>query len=429
MTEHLAVWRGEDRVASLEWIGADATLTYDPAWLARPDAFPISVSLPLGPELLAGPAVAAFFANLLPEGAARAQVARRLGVSESNDAALLRALGGDCAGALAILPSDEVPDDTRSEHVALSEDDLRDLLTGDGALAVASGRAGVRLSLAGAQDKLPVLWRDGRPWLPRGTAASTHLLKLPSERFRNLPVVEAFTMRLGGALDLRTCNVELVTLGGRVVALVERFDRWITPDGGVVRLHQEDLCQALGLPPGRKYEAEGGPSFPDCARLVADVVREPVLDLRQLLRWQVFNVIAGNADGHAKNVSLLRDEQGLRLAPAYDLVCTRSWKSLDHRLAMGIGDCRDGAQVTTRCWRRLAADIGVGEGFLLGLVREMGERAGDAVAAVRLEHLATWGPSSALDGVARTVAVMTKRLLAELGTPGRPSRRRGPSRR
>jgi serine/threonine-protein kinase HipA len=342
---------------------------YAGSWLEAPRSFPISVTLPLVPEAHAGPAAHAFFANLLPEGNVRTLVSRRLGLSEDNDYALLEAIGGECAGALVVGRAPEV-DGYRPLEVAELDRFNR---TGQ-AFARLSEQPGIRLSLAGAQDKLPVRFEDGAFSVPVGAASSTHIIKFASRDFAHLPANEAFVTALAGRLGLPVCTSELHALPSDAVLLVTRYDR-VRDEDGIRRLHQEDFCQALGLPPIRKYETEGGPSFADCYRLVLDHSREPLLDARALLTWLAFNAVAGNADGHAKNLSLLRRPDGaLRLAPFYDLVGTSCYRLIDRRLAMRVGDNTDPGTIRGSDWRRLAAEIGVRPRFLLDQVADLAER-------------------------------------------------------
>lgn len=356
-----AVDRGDDGRFRFQYAGA---------WLESPRAFPISVTLPLLPAPHTGPAAHAFFANLLPEGNIRTLVARRLGLSEDNDYALLEAIGGECAGALVVGRAPEA-DGYRPLELA----DLDRFNRTGQAFARLSEQPGIRLSLAGAQDKLPVRFEDGRFSLPVGAASSTHIIKFASRDFAHLPANEAFVTALAARLGLPVCSSALHPLPSDAVLLVSRYDRVRDGAGGIRRLHQEDFCQALGLPPTRKYETEGGPSFADCYRLVLEHSREPLLDARSLLTWLAFNAVAGNADGHAKNLSLLRHDDGaLRLAPFYDLVATSCYRLIDRRLAMRVGDNTDPGAIRGSDWRRLAAEIEVRPRFLLERVAEVAER-------------------------------------------------------
>ncbi|HOI10938.1 MAG TPA: type II toxin-antitoxin system HipA family toxin, partial [Myxococcota bacterium] len=278
---------------------------YAEAWLEAAGRFAISVSLPLASGPNRDPAAHAFFANLLPEGLVREAVARRLGLSATNDFALLAAIGGECAGALTVLPEavDTTPESGAYE--SLPDDFVSRLPGRSSVLAEMVARRGTRLSLAGAQDKLPVyLAPDGRLMLPMNGAPSTHILKVPSGRFKHLPANEVLTLRLARALSLDAAEANLVQVGGAACALVRRYDRTVR-DGQVVRLHQEDLCQALGRMPSMKYQEEGGPGFQDAMQVVREHSASPLVDARRLLGWQAFNLLVGNSDGHGKNLSLL----------------------------------------------------------------------------------------------------------------------------
>jgi serine/threonine-protein kinase HipA len=343
---------------------------YAGAWLEAPRSFPISVTLALVPEPHTGPAAHAFFANLLPEGNVRTLVARRLGLSEDNDYALLEAIGGECAGALVVGRAPEVEGYRPLEVAELD----RFNRTGQ-AFARLSEQPGIRLSLAGAQDKLPVRFEDGAFSLPVGAASSTHIIKFASRDFAHLPANEALVTELARRVGLPACDSAVHALPSDAVLVVTRYDRHTDAHGSVRRLHQEDFCQALGLPPTRKYESEGGPSFADCYRLVLEHSREPLPDARSLLTWLAFNAVVGNADGHAKNLSLLRHDDGaLRLAPFYDLVSTACYRLVDRRLAMRVGDRAEPGQIRGSDWRQLAGQIGVGPRFLLDRVAELATR-------------------------------------------------------
>ena len=341
------------------------------------------------------------------------RAARRLGVSEGNDWELLAALGRDCAGALRIAPAGEVEAEAAIER--LDEDELVRTIEAGGALAHAFERHGARLSLAGAQDKLPVvLMADGGIALPKGRQASTHLLKLPNPRYPELPQVEVFTLAVAAALGLDVVSAGLRRVGASTVAIVRRYDRWVDSGGQVRRLHQEDGCQALGFGPNRKYEMEGGPAFVECFRLVDEFSERVTRDLPELLRRLVANLLLGNADAHAKNFSLLRERDGLlQLAPAYDLVCTLVWPNLASRLAQSIDGQFDAGQVGRKRWRRLAEELGVTPAWTLDLVRELSERLGPAVETA-LEAQASAGGESERVAVAAREMKKRQRLMRRL---------------
>lgn len=372
MTETLQIWHGEARVGEL-YLGVDGRsigMRYDEDWRRRGVA--ISQSLPLSqPDYPPAEARAhLWFANLLPEEGSRAALVRRLGVSD-DDFSLLRALGGDCAGALRLLADAE----EGAEPPGLSPVDpdlLRAWASGREryALLQAQPGSGARLSLAGAQDKIPIVLQGDEVYLPRGATPSSHILKF-AER-PGIVLNELCLNTLAERLGIPCPPTRVLRLGGETMLAVQRFDRECR-DGQLRRLHQEDVCQALGLPKSRKYQADGGPGLGDCAALLRRGVTAPALAVAQLLRWQIFNVLAGNSDGHAKNISLLQRGDGRwNLAPSYDLVCTRILP-FDPELAMAVGAQAHPQQVLPRDWQAMARELGVAPPYALKQVRELAQ--------------------------------------------------------
>lgn len=362
----LAVWWAGQRVGRL--LADDTQLTgfvYDEDWQRQGRS--ISCSLPLGE---AGGFVAPdqrglrFFTNLLPEGNARDRLVRRLGIAD-DDFRLLQRLGGDCAGALSLWPEGVTPARTGGERV-LGEPELREAIRlGSGHVLAAAGEDAPRLSLAGAQDKLPVRIRasaDAAPQvlLPQGDAASTHILKLPVNDLRHVPLYECYTSFIAARLELPVAEIVPLRVGEHLCSLSTRYDRIRDGSGHIERIHQEDFCQALGRARTGKYADTGA----HCG-LVADVIRRhadaPARDLRTLLQWQVFNALVGNTDGHLKNLSLLAGERGgWQLAPLYDLVCVLAIENVSHRLALPVGEALDPQLLVHAHWDGFAKQIGVG---------------------------------------------------------------------
>jgi serine/threonine-protein kinase HipA len=390
--------------------------SYDEAWVRAGDAFAVSLSLPLATGEIGGTHAHAFFANLLPEGGARVAVCRRLGISVDNDFALLAAIGRDCAGALSIVdPSLPAPAPGDYEYEELSDRALQALVKEGHAGALLFGAGRTRLSLAGAQDKLPVAVLDGRIHLPLRGAPSTHILKLPSANYKHVTANEAYVSGLAARTGLDTVSTELLHRTTPPVLLVERYDRRRTDQPWpAVRLHQEDLCQALGLPPTRKYEQEGGPGLAALIELVRGNVREPLRDVRRLIEWQAYNVVAGNSDGHAKNLSLVMDEARPRLAPFYDLLSTRAWPELDRELALAVGGERDPDRLTRARWVELALALQIRAPVMLGLARDVAVRCLEAIEgwtrAFRAEH----GNLGLLQTLPRQITKRAQRMLREL---------------
>ena len=344
---------------------------YDPDWLSG-GGFAISQSLPLGADEFTGENGVAhkFFANLLPEGGFREHMTRDLKISNT-DFNLLRAIGGECAGALSFLPPEAEPCAEQNYH-PISDEELAELVFTRGQMHLWAKQRKSRFSLAGAQDKFPVLAREGKYLLPQGESPSSHILKFEVAGYRNVPAYETFTMLLARAIGLPVADIRLCSINKTRYTIMERYDRFLSDEGEVLRAHQEDFCQALGYGHERKYQEDGGPSFAQCFGMLRDVSSNPATDLPHLLRWQIFNVLAGNSDGHAKNLSLLYKDNGeVRLAPFYDLVCTRAIERIDHHLALSVGNERNPGVIIRRHWEEMARQCDIRPRYLLDLVEKV----------------------------------------------------------
>ena len=386
MTRVLDVW-WEGRIVGQLTQNRHGALdfAYGSDWLRDTNAPALSVSLPRREEPYSRRECRPFFGGLLPEESQRDAVARVLGVSRSNEFALLDRLGGDVAGAIQLLPPGERPEARERDRPSAPLDEVglvhvldtlpaRPLLAGDG---------GLRLSLAGAQSKMPVMLVDGAVALPVPGEPTTHIIKPPIQRFPGTTENEAFVMRLAAAVGLDVAQVEPRVVRDRTYLLVERYDRSVDAGGGVHRIHQEDFCQALAFAPERKYAGEGGPALKDCFALLRRVALRPAVDVLKLLDAVIFNLIAGNADAHGKNFSILHDEYGPRLAPLYDLLATVVYPELSPALAMRIGRRSTLEEMDIGGWGRFAAQAGLG----LPLVRRRVAELSAAVGA-RAEEVA-----------------------------------------
>lgn len=407
----LVVRFGERVVARLLTDGDRFGLSYDPGWLSGTDAFAISLSLPLREAPHEGGAAHWFFSNLLPEGAVREAVCARLGISVDNDLALLRAIGGECAGALSITEPEQSPAASDDDAYELLDDRRLQRMLETDVVPLLIGGAPTRLSLAGAQDKLPVAIFEDRIHLPLAGAPSTHILKLPNRRYAHLPLNEAFVMGLSARIGLETAAVDVVTRTDPPSLLVERFDRRLVGASKVVRLHQEDLCQALGLPPKRKYEQEGGPSLVSVLHTIRDHVQQPVVDVGRLIAWQAFNVVVGNCDGHAKNLALLYDQHGLRLAPFYDVLSTRHYPALDRRMAMSVGGRREPTELHRAQWEQFARDAGIGPRVVLDTVRTVAEQTLESIPAWIKEYRGLYGRRAILETLPAWITKSARKVL------------------
>lgn len=407
MAERLLVYFRDVLVGELRQLPSGVSFRYATSWRERPDAFAVSLSLPLDDA----EHTTTFFANLLPEANVRTLLARRLGLSEDNDFALLRAVGGECAGALTILPEDVEVRSTTADYEPLSKRRLTELARTYEALPRVDAEGHTRLSLAGAQDKLPVYVDGDRFFLPIGNSPSTHILKFPNRDFKHLPANEVLVMELARRVGVRTVSTRWYPAGEEGLCVVERFDRVRRPDGTVERLHQEDMCQALGVPASRKYEEEGGPSFTDVVELVREHSVDPLGDTLSLFEWLAYGAVVGNADGHAKNLALLH-AHGIRLAPFYDLVCTRAYDRIDRRLAMSIGGERDPDRLRRPHLHACARALDVKAGLLVDVFVRTGEAVLRELEAA-IEASGT-GSSPAAERCRPIVRKQARRVLREL---------------
>lgn len=372
----LVVWWDSRRVGDLtQNRHGELGFTYAQSWIEDEKAPALSVSLPKRAESYSRRECRPFFSGLLPDEGQREAVARVLGVSSANDFALLDRLGGDVAGALQLLPPDETPGTPapRQQLTPLDEAGLIRVLDALPLRPLLAGEKGLRLSLAGAQAKVPVILVNGAVAMPAPGQSTTHILKPPIPRFPRTTENEVYVMRLAAAIGLDVAPVEARVVRDRAFLLVQRYDRALTESGSLRRIHQEDFCQALGVPPETKYASEGGPGFKECFALLRRVALRPAVDVLKLLDAAIFNVIVGNADAHAKNFSLLYDADGPRLAPLYDLLATVAYPELSPRFAMKIGKRATLPELDGKGWSAFAADTELGLPLIRRRVTEICE--------------------------------------------------------
>ncbi len=316
---------------------------------------PVSLSLPLREDRYIGAPVAAVFDNLLPDNAViRKKIAERTEAGGTDAFSLLAALGRDCVGALQFLPDDQTPGlaGTIKGH-PIKDADIEKLLNN-----LATNPLGVerdeefRISIAGAQEKTALLRVRGRWQKPVGTTPTTHILKPQIGRLpngidlSNSVENEFLCLTLTKALGLPTAHIEMASFGSKKVLVVERFDRLFTKDKRLLRVPQEDFCQALSVPWTTKYENEGGPGIQAIMRVLAGS-DEAADDRRHFLKAQIVFWLLGATDGHAKNFSIfLEPGGGYRLTPLYDIVSVQpsfvahQIRHNQMKLAMAVGNSR-----------------------------------------------------------------------------------------
>lgn len=359
MANELRVWLSSQPVGTLSLEAGVLSFRYDSDWAGKPDALALSRSLPLQLEPFDDHRCRPFFAGLLPEGNLRRLIAQRYKVSTQNDFRLLDAIGGECAGAITFTPVDQrILETSDSEIEWLIPSQLAALLKELPRRPMLAGREGLRLSLAGAQDKLPVCFDGARVGLPKGSTPSTHILKPAIPAVTDSVVNESFCLALASVAGLAAAQATIFSSREGSVLLVTRYDRRVSKGGQLVRIHQEDFCQALGVAPEMKYQNEGGPDLQACFELLRGTTRPIAPQLIRLLDAVIFNALIGNHDAHAKNFSLLYEGATPTLAPLYDVLSTAIYENLTDKMAMKIGGKYRFTEIQGRHWERFAQEAG-----------------------------------------------------------------------
>jgi serine/threonine-protein kinase HipA len=393
----------EGRVAgTLQVVGARADFSYSEEWLQTVGAYPLSYSMPLQPTPVTGTLVTNFLWGLLPDNERTLNAwAREFHISARNPAALLAHVGEDCAGAVQFVTEERLPavlEPSKSPRDVewLSEEQLAERirrLAGDAAAGRASAAEG-QFSLAGAQSKTALYFdKRSRRWgIPRGRTPTTHILKPAPNDFDGFAPNEHFCLTLARRIDLAAAVTEWKSFGDVPTLVVERYDRVFDSDQRWHRVHQEDSCQALGVHPDSKYEADGGPGFPRVMSLL-DATDEPEIDRDRLMRGACFVYLLAATDVHAKNLSLLHargaDRPSMRLAPFYDIASawpyTRKLQEKKLKLAMRIGTHYRIREILPRHFGDLARGCHYPPERLLTSLREMAQTLPDEAATLARE--------------------------------------------
>jgi len=372
---------------------------YARAWLDWVSAFPVSLSLPLREDRYIGAPVINVFDNLLPDSdPIRKRVAQRVGADGTDAFSLLTALGHDCVGALQFLPEGADPGIAGSiAGKPVSDDEVADIIRNLPAAPLGVGEdEDFRLSIAGAQEKTALLRREGQWYKPIGTTATTHILKpqigqLPAGiDLSNSVENEYLCLKLLAGFGLPAAKAEIADFGERRTLIVERFDRRWTGDGRLLRLPQEDCCQALSISPSRKYQSEGGPGMSEIVTLLKGS-DTPDVDIATFMRANIIFWLVGATDGHAKNFSIFLTPGGrFRMTPLYDVLTAQP--SLDakqisqnkFKLAMSVGKNRHYAvqHILPRHFLQTADSAGVGRPLMRAIFEDLAANAERQAGAV-----------------------------------------------
>ena len=346
----LDVYVGSSKVGRYSREPSGATsFRYDPEWLSSERAFPVSLSMPLSDRVWSGESATSYFDGLLPDDCiVREKIAAHEQAESAGIFDLLAVIGRDCVGALRFVPEgldSGNPANMTYRPVSDSEIATRIASLATNPLGVHAADDDFRISIAGVQEKTAFLRIDNQWQLPLGTTPTSHIVKPAMKEgqdgadFSNTPWNEWLCLALCRALGLETANAEVLIFGGKPVMVVERFDR-VWQDGVLYRLPQEDICQALGVPPVRKYQSDGGPGIRDVLEFLHGAAA-PHEDRLTFMKAQIVFWLLAAIDGHAKNFSIFLTPGGYELTPLYDVMSATPYPEFPVqkiKLAMATGD-------------------------------------------------------------------------------------------
>ncbi|AOH35792.1 type II toxin-antitoxin system HipA family toxin [Luteimonas sp. JM171] len=403
----LSVWMNGEHVANWERGDRGGRLSYSAHWLQSLSSRPLSLSLPLLParESHRGEVVGNWFENLLPDsGDIRARLRDRFGLRSTATFELLQAIGRDCVGAVQLLPEGSRPDDLHQIRFRPLDEvqvgaHLRSVSAGPGPGHLAGDDDAFRISIAGAQEKTGLLRHQGRWCVPLGSTPSTHIFKLPLGLVGNMRADmtgsvenEWLCLKLMAAFGIPVAEADMASFDGQPVLVVTRFDRRLADDGSWwMRLPQEDMCQASGLPASRRYESDGGPGIARIMELLR--LSEEPGDRATFFKSQILFWMLAATDGHAKNFSLRIEAGGrFRLTPLYDVLSVypimgRGPRQLDPQraeLAMAVSGRnrhRRLRNIHRRHWNATARACGIPDGAE-AWIGELLERVEPAIGSV-----------------------------------------------
>ena len=351
------------------------SFAYSQGWLTHNKRFPLSLAMPLQAEPFGNRITLSFFENLLPEGDVRKALARSHQASQS-PYEFLKEHGEDCAGAVIISSRTKSPYDPQNDYriIQIEMETVYDAIENHHSVAhaIADLDPGY-LSLAGAQDKFPAIFLDGKFFLPSHGNPTTHIIKVPIHRqgVKESVFNEYYCMQLASLCGFKIPANQIVHNGKHPLFVIERYDRKRDKNGIIRRLHQQDFCQAQGITSEKKYESKGGPSIRDNYNLILTnvTIKERLRSLYAYLDWICFNLLIGNNDSHSKNISFLLKGNRVELAPFYDLVSTALYPSLRRQFSFQIGGRDEYSQIGKKQFTDLDQELGLKSGTMADRLR------------------------------------------------------------
>ncbi|MFT4029880.1 MAG: type II toxin-antitoxin system HipA family toxin [Protaetiibacter sp.] len=421
MSSELTAYLGGVRIGRFARVGSgDPTFTFDDEWRNASRRQELSISMPKSRREHRGDAPINYLWNLLPDN--RIVLDRwgsRFGVSAGNPMALLAHVGLDTAGAVQLSPDDaptlSEPSGAQAIGVAEIAAHLRALRSDPAAWLLPDDRGG-HFSLAGAQSKFTLARLPDGSWaVPTGRGASTHIVKPGPEGLQLGDLNEHVTLAAARNLGLSAAESSLTTFEDQLAIVVARYDRTVASYGTVVRLHQEDLAQAFGIHPGRKYQNDGGPGIADITRLLS--ARGLTADAQRFFDATLFNWAMLGPDAHAKNYSLLHEADGTRLAPLYDIATALPYPDLNTRstkLAMSFNRRYRDSEITARDVVAEAVDSGFDPDWAqeraTDIVGRITDAFSDAISSARLTGDAAAFAATIIDRSAERTQHLTRQL-------------------
>ncbi len=395
MTNQLIALLDGREVGTIHYRNGRLSFVYTDTWRADPNAYPLSLSMPLASAEHGHARIEAFLWGLLPDNdRVLENWGRRFQVSPRNVFRLISHVGEDCAGAVQFVRPerlDILQKEPASREVKwLTEEEVAErlrALRADHSQWRSAQDTG-QFSLAGAQPKTALLFERQRWGVPSGRVPTTHILKPPTGEWDGHAENEHFSLRLARAAGLIVPNSTVHNFGDEIAIVVERYDR-VRSGGRWSRIHQEDMCQAFGLHPTRKYESDGGPGVRTISELLREQSSNSEEDVQSFVDAIIFNWLIAGTDAHAKNYALLLGGNGaVRLAPLYDLASILPYQTINlqkAKLAMKIGGEYRLRNIRLRHWKRFAADLRLDEVWLMERIRTMATSLPDHATSIRNE--------------------------------------------
>ncbi len=405
--------------------GGATSFRYDPDWLSPDKAFPISMSMPLSDRVWSGEGAASYFDGLLPDDrTVREKIATHGQADSAGIFDLLAVLGRDCVGALRFVPEGLDPDDpTNMEYRPIGDDEIAARIASLEImpLGVHVDEDDFRISIAGVQEKTAFLRINNQWQLPLGPTPTSHIFKPAMKQgptgadFSDTPWNEWLCLELCRNLGLASAKAEILMFDDKPVIAVERFDR-IWREGVLYRLPQEDLCQALGVPPARKYQNDGGPGIVNVLEFLNGAII-PYEDRMVFMKAQVVFWLLAAIDGHAKNFSIFLSPDGYRLTPLYDVISASPWPEFQNRkikLAMALGNNNQYRldQIQPRHFYQTGQKAGLRKQDMDSIFSSLIARMDDAIAKTNVSAADAGVPASTTDsilaGVSKRVRILGK---------------------